>query len=128
MYADVAFRHIDTAEYYHNEPQVGRAVRESGIPREEIFVSEFALVISRDYAKYAILSATKIYDPDHGYRSTLAHVEESLAKFQFCAYIILTCLFVGVAYLSLGQRTSTSTSPTAPSPVRRGAWTRTVLC
>ncbi|MCC8146334.1 MAG: aldo/keto reductase [Bacteroidales bacterium] len=32
------FRKIDTANMYHNEESVGKAVRESGIPREEIFV------------------------------------------------------------------------------------------
>ncbi|OCH92037.1 Aldo/keto reductase [Obba rivulosa] len=32
------YRHLDTASGYHNEEHVGRAVRESGIPREEIFV------------------------------------------------------------------------------------------
>lgn len=36
-------RHIDTAEYYKNEIEVGRAVRESGIPREDIFISELSL-------------------------------------------------------------------------------------
>ncbi|KAG3113625.1 hypothetical protein PI124_g5729 [Phytophthora idaei] len=33
------YRHIDTAQLYHNEAEVGRAVRDSGIPREEIFVT-----------------------------------------------------------------------------------------
>lgn len=33
------YRHIDTAEGYQNEEGVGRAVRDSGIPREEIFVT-----------------------------------------------------------------------------------------
>jgi diketogulonate reductase-like aldo/keto reductase len=33
------YRAIDTAQYYENEAQVGQAVRESGIPREEIFVT-----------------------------------------------------------------------------------------
>lgn len=33
-------RHIDTAEYYKNEVEVGNAVRESGVPREDVFVSE----------------------------------------------------------------------------------------
>lgn len=32
-------RLIDTAYMYHNEEEVGKAVRESGIPREEIFVT-----------------------------------------------------------------------------------------
>lgn len=35
---DAGGRLIDTAYMYHNEASVGRAVRESGIPREEIFV------------------------------------------------------------------------------------------
>ncbi|ODV71592.1 uncharacterized protein CYBJADRAFT_169225 [Cyberlindnera jadinii NRRL Y-1542] len=33
------YRHIDTAAFYKNEVSVGRAIRESGIPREEIFVT-----------------------------------------------------------------------------------------
>ncbi|KAG7378974.1 hypothetical protein PHYPSEUDO_009262 [Phytophthora pseudosyringae] len=35
----VGYRHIDTAQYYENEADVGRAVKDSGIPREEIFVT-----------------------------------------------------------------------------------------
>ncbi len=35
----VGYRHIDTAQSYQNEEAVGRAVRESGLPREEIFVT-----------------------------------------------------------------------------------------
>jgi diketogulonate reductase-like aldo/keto reductase len=33
------YRHIDTAEGYQNEQSVGKAIRDSGIPREEIFVT-----------------------------------------------------------------------------------------
>lgn len=33
------YRHIDTAAAYFNEEDVGRAVRRSGIPREDIFVT-----------------------------------------------------------------------------------------
>ncbi|WP_375401375.1 aldo/keto reductase [uncultured Amnibacterium sp.] len=36
---EVGYRHIDTAEMYGNEQGVGEAVRESGIPREQIFVT-----------------------------------------------------------------------------------------
>lgn len=36
---DLGYRHIDTAQSYLNEEGVGRAIRESGIPREEIFVT-----------------------------------------------------------------------------------------
>jgi len=35
----LGYRHIDTAKYYGNEESVGRAIRDSGIPREEIWVT-----------------------------------------------------------------------------------------
>ena len=36
---EAGYRHIDTAQAYGNEASVGRAVRDSGIPREEIFIT-----------------------------------------------------------------------------------------
>jgi len=36
---DAGYRHIDTAQFYENEAEVGEAIRESKIPREEIFVT-----------------------------------------------------------------------------------------
>jgi 2,5-diketo-D-gluconate reductase A len=36
---EVGYRHIDTAQMYGNEKGVGEAVRNSGIPREEVFVT-----------------------------------------------------------------------------------------
>jgi 2,5-diketo-D-gluconate reductase A len=36
---EVGYRHIDTATMYGNEAEVGRAIRDSGVPREEIFVA-----------------------------------------------------------------------------------------
>jgi len=36
---DIGYRHIDTAESYFNEDPVGRAIADSGIPREEIFLT-----------------------------------------------------------------------------------------
>jgi 2,5-diketo-D-gluconate reductase A len=36
---DVGYRHIDTATVYRNEEEVGRAFAESGVPRDEIFVT-----------------------------------------------------------------------------------------
>ena len=36
---DLGYRHIDTAQSYLNEEGVGRAIRESGIPRKEIFIT-----------------------------------------------------------------------------------------
>lgn len=35
----VGYRHIDTAALYENEAEVGRAVRASGLPREDVFVT-----------------------------------------------------------------------------------------
>jgi len=59
------YRHIDSARVYRNEAQVGQAVRESGVPRSEIFLT------------------SKIYHPDHGYESTLKAADESLQLFKF---------------------------------------------
>ena len=36
---DAGYRHIDTATMYGNESEVGRAVRDSGLPREDIFLT-----------------------------------------------------------------------------------------
>jgi 2,5-diketo-D-gluconate reductase A len=35
----VGYRHIDTATMYRNEREVGRAIRDSGVPRQEVFVT-----------------------------------------------------------------------------------------
>lgn len=53
------YRHIDTASMYGNEEDVGTAIAESGIPREEIFVT------------------TKLWNSDHGYDSGLAAFKKS---------------------------------------------------
>ena len=36
---DAGYRHIDTAAFYGNEESVGKAIRDSGIAREEIYVT-----------------------------------------------------------------------------------------
>lgn len=36
---EAGYRHIDTAQAYENEASVGRALRESGIPREDVFIT-----------------------------------------------------------------------------------------
>lgn len=33
------YRHIDTADGYNNEEEVGRAIRDSGVPRKDLFVT-----------------------------------------------------------------------------------------
>jgi diketogulonate reductase-like aldo/keto reductase len=57
----VGYRHIDTAAVYGNEAEVGEAIRESGIPRDEVFVT------------------TKLWNDDHGYDATLRACDRSLA-------------------------------------------------
>src|ERR1700724_2533365 len=36
---DLGYRHIDTAQVYGNEESVGQALRESGVPREPVFIT-----------------------------------------------------------------------------------------
>jgi hypothetical protein len=36
---DLGYRHIDTAQVYGNEASVGRALREAGLPRDEVFIT-----------------------------------------------------------------------------------------
>lgn len=48
---NAGYRHIDTAAYYKNEQSVGEALRESGIPREDIFVTSKVWNTERTYDK-----------------------------------------------------------------------------
>ena len=36
---EAGFRHLDCAEMYDNEAEVGKAIKESGVPRQELFVT-----------------------------------------------------------------------------------------
>lgn len=56
------YRHIDTAAAYFNEEEVGRAVRDSKIPREEIFVT------------------SKLWIQDYGYDAAKKGIRASLEK------------------------------------------------
>jgi diketogulonate reductase-like aldo/keto reductase len=50
----VGYRHIDTAQVYGNEAEVGAAIKQSGLPREEIFVTSKILTPGEDpQATYA---------------------------------------------------------------------------
>ena len=39
MALEAGFRHIDTAQMYENEEEVGRGIRESAVPRQDIFLT-----------------------------------------------------------------------------------------
>ncbi|MDR1972919.1 MAG: aldo/keto reductase [Treponema sp.] len=56
------YRHIDTAAVYGNEESVGRAIRESGVPRSQLFLT------------------TKLWNNDHGYEAALAAFRQSAEK------------------------------------------------
>ena len=60
----VGYRHIDTAQAYYNEEEVGNAIVKSGIPREEIFIT------------------SKVWVSNYGYEATKKSVLESLKKLQ----------------------------------------------
>ena len=60
----VGYRSIDTAQAYFNEEQVGNAVRKSGVPREELFIT------------------TKVWITNAGEERAAASIDESLRKVQ----------------------------------------------
>ena len=59
---EVGYRHIDTARIYGNEAGVGTALAESGIPREELFIT------------------TKLWNDDHGTQSAFDAFDASLDR------------------------------------------------
>ncbi len=59
------YRHIDTAAAYFNEAEVGQAIRDSGIPRETIFVT------------------SKLWIQDYGYEAAKKGIETSLHNLGF---------------------------------------------
>ena len=59
---DLGIRHIDTAAAYFNEQEVGKAIKESGIPREDIFLT------------------SKLWLQDYGYEAAKKGIETSLRK------------------------------------------------
>jgi 2,5-diketo-D-gluconate reductase A len=62
---DAGYRHIDTAQMYGNEAEVGQAIAESGVAREEIFVT------------------TKLDNGCHAYDAAIGALDESLRKLGF---------------------------------------------
>ena len=56
------YRHIDTAHAYQNERSVGEAVRDSGVPREEIWIT------------------SKLWPNEYGEGTTLAQLDKMLAR------------------------------------------------
>ncbi|MFX1255387.1 MAG: aldo/keto reductase [Promethearchaeota archaeon] len=59
---EIGYRHFDTAKFYGNEKELGEAIRDSSIPKEDIFIT------------------TKLWNSDHGYDSTLKAFDRSLQQ------------------------------------------------
>ena len=59
---DAGYRLIDTAQSYGNEEAVGKAIQETNVPREELFIT------------------TKVWIDHYGYEECKASVEESFRK------------------------------------------------
>ena len=59
---EVGYRLIDTAQAYGNEEAVGRAIKKSSVPREELFIT------------------TKVWISNAGYEKARQSLEESLKK------------------------------------------------
>ncbi|CAH0239103.1 aldo/keto reductase [Peribacillus sp. NPDC101481] len=59
---EVGYRAIDTAAIYENEEGVGQAIRECGVPREELFIT------------------SKVWNTEQGYETTLQAFDDSLNR------------------------------------------------
>lgn len=70
---EVGYRHIDTAQAYFNEEEVGSAIRKSGVPREEVFLT------------------TKVWLEHYGEENAYASVLESMRKSSKRITSILSC-------------------------------------
>ena len=51
---DVGYRLIDTAASYGNEPAVGKAVRECGVPRDELFITTKLWISDTSYERASV--------------------------------------------------------------------------
>ena len=74
---EVGYRHFDTAQAYFNEAEIGQAIKESGIAREELFLT------------------TKVWVSSYGYEETKKAFQESLDKLQtdyIDLYLLHQCL------------------------------------
>jgi len=59
---EAGYRHIDTAKAYDNEEGVGTGIKQSGVPREELFLT------------------SKLWNSDQGYESTLKAFDATLKR------------------------------------------------
>jgi len=84
---DAGYRLIDTAQSYGNETEVGKAIKASPVPTEDIFVT------------------TKITDENQGYQRTLDSFKSSLEKLQLDAVDLLLVHWPNVENFDLSIET-----------------------
>lgn len=79
---ETGYRLIDTAAIYENEEEVGKAIRESSVPREEIFLT------------------TKLWNDDQGYAPAFAAMDLSLKKLgmEYVDLYLVHWPFTGVSW------------------------------
>lgn len=81
---EIGYRHIDTASFYQNEAGVGKAVRESGLARENFYVT------------------SKLWNADRGYDNAKAAFEATIKEFGF-EYLDLYLFHWPANYLQFGK-------------------------
>jgi len=88
--------HIDTAAVYHNEEFIGKAIRDSGVPREKLFIT------------------SKLSPSEHGYESTIAACKASLGK--------LGTTYLDLYLIHWPGKMGVKANSTENAKVRRSSW------
>ena len=81
---EIGYRHIDTAAFYENEADVGRALKDSGVAARDVFVT------------------TKVWNTDQGYEQTLKAFDRSRRRSASTSSTCTSC--TGRSRESTGRR------------------------
>lgn len=96
----IGFRHIDTAQAYGNEAEVGESIRQSGIPRADIFLT------------------TKVWVDRYRHDALIASVDESLRKLKTDHVDLLLLHWPGGSDVPLAERLGALNEVRAAGKVR----------
>lgn len=86
MALDAGYRHIDTAAAYFNEAEAGKAVKDSGVPREEVFVT------------------SKLWLQDYGFAAARSGTERSLKNSGSTTSTSISCTSLTATCAARGKR------------------------
>lgn len=95
---EVGYRHIDTAQSYMNESEVGQGIRDSGIDRSELFIT------------------TKVWIEHYGYVEARESVERSLRSWDWIIWIWSCCISHSPMYTVRGTHSKNSTRKARSAP------------